>query len=188
MKRIQFLFIVLTLLIFVGCSTSTTTTTTGIDSTSKAANVPAPESPKGQEVDLAQYGIPVKLTVPEGAKVEKGLLDDDIEGSRLVDVDIAANHFLLNVMLFDEETDETPAEAIRASKQAEAEDENFKGFLVEEPNGYIVKTSIDGQMDYIFHYILEKDGRHIEFSQGIMADNFSEAEIRALYDAAKAAH
>jgi hypothetical protein len=145
-------------------------------------------APATKDYNLSDFGIPVTVTAPEGAEVKKGMINGEIDGQTIYSADIIKGRFIMMVSMWDNEPEEGLEDAIASQKENSEENEGFKGYILEEENGYIFKTVEDGETDYDFIYILEKDDRHIQFSVAFTMKAFTEAEIQVLYAAAKAAH
>jgi hypothetical protein len=141
-----------------------------------------------KEFNLSSFGIPVTVSAPDGAEVKKGLMGGEVDGVQLINVDIKKDNFVLSVMMWDQEPEGDLESAVEDARGVTEETDGFKGYILEEENGYIAKIVEDGETDYDFTYVLEKDDRHIEFMTGLSMKNFTEAEVRAMYAAAKAAH
>lgn len=158
----------------------------GAASTPKAHGGEAP-LPASKEISLSNFGIPVTIAVPEGAEVKKGLMSGEMEGVKIFSASIRKDRFIMEVNMWDEEPEESLEEALDYQKSTAEEDESFDSYALQEPQGFIYKTVDEGEVDYDFVYILEKDSRHILFTQGISLKGFTEAEAKAMYSAAKAA-
>lgn len=139
-------------------------------------------------ISIENFGIPVTVSVPEGAEVKKGMMGGEVDGVKLYNVEIKKGNFMLDVSMLDEESEETLAESIESYKEIAAEDDDFSSFVAEEANGFIYEMVVDGEKSYGFDYILEKDDRHIEFTQGLSMEDFTMAEVKAMFAAAKSAH
>lgn len=141
-----------------------------------------------KEVNIENFGIPLTVSVPDGAEVKKGMMGGETDGVKLYNVEIKKGNFILDISMLDEEPDESLAETVASYKEIAAEDEDFSGFVTEEANGFIYEMTIDGDKSYGFDYILEKDNRQIEIAHGLSMEDFNMAEIKAMYAAAKSAH
>jgi hypothetical protein len=139
------------------------------------------------DVNLSNFGMDVTVSVPEGAEVKKGMLNGEVEGVTLYSAEISKDWFKLSVSMWDESPETDLAEAIAEQKEATEENEAFKEYIVDEDNGFIAKTIDEGEVSYEFSYILEKDDRHILFTEGFTLKNFTEENIKVIYNAAKAA-
>lgn len=141
-----------------------------------------------KEVNIENFGIPVTVSVPDGAEVKKGMMGGEIDGVTIFNVEIKKGSFVLDVTMTDEEPEEDLSEAVAFFKETAQENDDFKAIVAEEANGFIYSLEDEGTTVYGFDYVLEKDGRHIEFSEGLYMDDFTMADIKALYAAAKSAH
>ncbi len=137
------------------------------------------------ETDLSSYDIPIKINVPEGAEfsteglfVERGL-------------DITKKKFMLSVEVYEEYADESGdiATIIQSNLEIDKGMDGFDKIILEEAAGYIFSTvDDDGNKDYDFSYVRIVNGLEIHFTSGIsFFSNYTEDEIKIMYDAAKAA-
>ncbi len=164
LKKLNCFLLLLPFMIIVGCSAG-----------------PA----KMVETDLSSYDIPIKINVPEGAEFStEGLF---VERG----VDITKKKFMLSVEVYEEYADESGdiATIIQDDLDFEKEMEGFDKVILEEAAGYIYSTvDDDGKKDYNFLHVKIVNGLEIHFTSGIsFFSNYTEDEIKIMYDAAKAA-
>jgi hypothetical protein len=140
------------------------------------------------EYDLSAFGIPLKVSGPDGATLKQGPINGDIDGVMFKSAEIKKDYFILDAIMVDEEPEGTIADELADARAAIEEDETFDSYVLEEEAGYIAKMVDEDEVGYDFTYIVEKDGRHISFTQGITLHAFTMAEIKAMYAAAKSAN
>lgn len=138
-------------------------------------------------LDLSTYGIPITINAPEGATVAKGMGAGEMDGVKTLSFDVNKDKFMLAITMDDAPIgpDESIANSVSFSKELKADD-NIK-IIKEEKNGYIFSKVEDGETNYGFYYVIEKNQRIIEFEEGLNFSNWTLAEIQVLFDAAKTA-
>jgi len=138
------------------------------------------------ELNLADKGIPVTFQCPEGAEVKNGMFMGEFGGVKMLDYEIVKDGFVLEISMDDVEETRTPEEIISDAKETAMTDDGFAEFVKEEPNGFIYKVKIDDYTDYKFHYVLIKNNRAIEFSEGLkLFTEFTQKDAETLYNIAK---
>lgn len=140
------------------------------------------------DINLASKGIPVTVKAPDGAIIEDGVGNGfDFEGVITHSWEINKGNFSLEVLMDDEEMWQSAAEYISDAKEFVEMDEDFNGYELEEANGFICSYMYEGELEYDCYFLLVKNGRAIEFSPGLGVDEYTLANIRAIYEAAKSA-
>ena len=141
---------------------------------------------KMTEIDLTDKGIPVKFQAPEGAEIKDGMFMGEFGGVKMLDYEIVKDEFSIEVTMDDAEEPRTIEEIVNDAKETAKGDEGFDGFVKEEANGFIYKVKTDDYEDYKFHYVLMKDGKAIEFSEGLkLFSEFTQKDAETLYNIAK---
>ncbi len=171
-----------------GGETTETTNNDETENTSDTENSTESEEASGPaEYDLSEKGIPVVVTAPAGAEITKGMLAGEIDGTMNYSWDIKKDNFGLEVSMWDTEDGYTIEEAVAEDKEINAEEEGFE-IVSEEANGYIYKYTIEGDEDYSFYYVKEKNGRLIEFTTALnLMDEYTLEDVQAMWAAAVAA-
>lgn len=138
-------------------------------------------------IDLTSKGIPVSVNAPDGAVITDGVGNGmEFDGVQTLVWEVNKGDFSLEIMMDEDEMYQEPQEYIDFAKEL-AEDEGFEEYIVNEPNGFIYKSSIDGEVFYGCYYLLVKNGHAIEFATGMESDDSNLANVRAIYAAAKGA-
>ncbi len=138
------------------------------------------------ELNLADKGIPVTIQAPEGAEIKDGMFMGEFGGIKMLDYEIVKDEFVLEVSMDDTEETRTAEEIIADAKETAQTEDGFVEFVKEEPNGFIYKVKTDDYEDYKFHYVLMKDNRAIEFTEGLkLFTEFSLKDAETLYNIAK---
>ncbi len=143
---------------------------------------------KTVELNLADKGIPVKINVPENYKIKDGMFMGEFAGVTMYNYEISKGDFAIDVIMDDSDEIRTAAELVSEAKETAKTEEGFQEFILEESNGYIYKVDFEDYEDYMFYYILIKDRRAIEFTEGLkLFSEYTEEDIRFAYDCAKSA-
>ena len=138
------------------------------------------------ELNLADKGIPVTLQAPEGAEIKDGMFMGEFGGIKMLDYEIVKDEFVMEVSMDDAEESRTAEEIVNDAKETAKTEEGFVEFVKEEPNGFIYKVKTDDYTDYKFHYVLMKDNRAIEFTEGLkLFSEFTQQDAETLYNIAK---
>ncbi len=138
------------------------------------------------ELNLADKGIPVTIQAPEGAEIKDGMFMGEFGGIKMLDYEIVKDEFVMEVSMDDAEETRTAEEIISDTKEAAQTEDGFVEFVKEEPNGFIYKIKTDDYEDYKFHYVLLKDKRAIEFTEGLkLFTEFTLKDAETLYNIAK---
>ncbi len=141
---------------------------------------------KMTEIDLTEKGIPVKFQAPEGAEIKEGMFNGEFGGVKMLDYEIVKDEFSLEVTMDDSEETRTLEEIVNDDKETAKSDEGFVEFVKEEPNGFIYKVKTDDYTDYKFTYVLMKNNKAIEFSEGLkLFSEFTQKDAETLYNIAK---
>ncbi len=182
MKKIHFTFSIAAALIALVCFMSMARL--GGNTQALAAENVAPAT---KEYDLNAFGIPLTVTGPEGAELKKGMVNGEMEGIMFMSAEIKKGNFILDAVMADAEPEEDLTDAVAYQRSVAEEDENFKGYILEDEHGYIAKLDDGEEVSYTFNYTVVKGDRHINFMEGLTLHAFTEAEARAMYEAAKTA-
>lgn len=140
------------------------------------------------EMDLSEYDIPVKLTVPEGAKVNESIIMTMFSGFGLLVYEVKKDNFILEVTCAPNDSITSPEERMELAKNEVASEDGFDSFVEEEDFGYIYKSIKESDTDYNFYYVFRSGNSLIEFSNGMRFSNFSLDEVKEHYKAAQTAH
>ena len=152
----------------------------GGDSSSSLADM------KLTELNLADKGIPVSLQAPEGAEIKDGMFLGEFGGIKMLDYEIVKDEFVLEVSMDDAEETRTVEEIVSDAKETAQTEDGFVEFVKEESNGFIYKVKTDDYEDYKFHYVLMKDKKAIEFTEGLkLFTEFTQKDAETLYNIAK---
>ncbi len=140
-------------------------------------------------VDLYAKGIPISVEAPNGSTIRSGLMDGmDMGNGKTLNWEINKGEFSLDVSMQDEDIKQTKSEYVRYSKSVAQKDPSFVRFVESDLNGFLVKLSFNGAIEYDFYHVVEKDKRAIEFSVGLGTSDYSLENIRKIYHAAQTAH
>ncbi|MEM7037147.1 MAG: hypothetical protein AAF570_09230 [Bacteroidota bacterium] len=195
MKRFSIPFLALLMVLFVaGCGqesgdsgkTDAGTGTANTDNTTVTDNNDGPkEASKTTSYNLADKGIPVTLNGPAGAEVKKGLMSGELAGHTIYDWDIVKDNFVVNVNMIDIDVDEgQTAESLYKDWMDQTKSEAGFEMVMEEGNGAVYKTN-EG---YDFYLVHVKDNREISFTTGLTFNDLTEDDVKAMYNASKAAN
>ncbi len=138
------------------------------------------------ELNLADKGIPVTIQAPEGAEIKDGMFMGEFGGIKMLDYEIVKDEFVMEVSMDDTDETRTLEEIVSDAKETAQSEEGFVKFVKEEPNGFIYKVKTDDYTDFKFHYVLLKDKRAIEFTEGLkLFTEFTQKDAETLYNIAK---
>ncbi len=138
-------------------------------------------------IDLTPKGIPVTLNAPEGAIIEEGIGNGlETDGVMWYVWEVNKGAFSLEISMDSDKMYQEAEEYVEFSRDF-AEDDDFEDYVLEEPNGFIYKYSLDGEVYYGLYYLLVKNGRAIEFATGFSSDDSDLENVREIYAAAKGA-
>ncbi len=138
------------------------------------------------DLSLADKGIPITISAPEGAEVKKGMLTGEMDGVKIINQTVKKDKFNLDITMFDTDNEKTVEELVASDKEVSGEDDGFE-IITEDANGYLYKTVSDGTTDFSFYYCVIKDNRAIEFTTGLSFSEFSQANVETMMGAAKSA-
>jgi hypothetical protein len=138
--------------------------------------------------DLSKKEIPVIIEGPEGASVEDGMMGEvEIEGVKTISVVIIKDGFKLEVSMESEPSGETLEESVAFLKEISQEEVGFE-LIREESNGFIYKTTEDGETNHDFNYVkMNEKGEAIKMTTGFSLTNYSLKDVEKIYKAAKKA-
>jgi len=138
------------------------------------------------ELNLADKGIPVTFKAPEGAEIKNGMFMGEFGGIKMLDYEIVKDEFVLEVSMDDAEETRTTEEIISDAKETAQTEDGFVEFIKEETNGFIYKIKTDDYEDYKFHYVLMKNNKAIEFTEGLkLFTEFTKEDAETLYNITK---
>lgn len=128
-----------------------------------------------EEMDLLSYGMPISIKAPVGATATKQdygvILDVVVKGDRY------------EVQIYSSNTRTLDINNIKQQKLSEVKlDRYFSKIIEEEDNGFIFEKDIDGNIRFDFRYIKVIGDKEFTFQKGLTG-NFSESEIRSMYEA-----
>lgn len=130
-----------------------------------------------EEMDLLAYGMPVSIMAPVGATATKQdygvMLDVVVKGERY------------EVQIYSSNTTTLDINKIKQQKLNDVKlDRYFSKIIEEEENGFIFEKNIDENIRFDFRYIKVIGDKEFTFQKGLTG-NFSESEIRSMYEAVK---
>jgi len=134
-----------------------------------------------KETDLLAYGIPVTIMAPDSADIKS----INMAGGLIKDVVVKGKENY-NVQIIASGAETSDMAKIKADQLANVKSNRYFSKIVEEEaNGFIYETAIDSShINYGFRYILVQGDQEIIFQSGL-AGNYSEAEVREMYEAVK---
>ena len=132
---------------------------------------------KYEELDLLSYGMPISIQAPAGAEVTKNdygiLLDVVVKGEKY------------DVQIYSGNSNTLDLQKIKQEKLYEVKiDPYFSKIIEEEETGFIFEKDIDGNIRYDFRLVKVIGDKEFTFQKGLMG-NFSESEVRSMYEAVK---
>lgn len=130
-----------------------------------------------QEYDLSEHGIPVTIIGPVGASVksdltESGRVDFDAES-----YSVSKGKFAITVYMDNDPAGNTVETAIAESKV------DLDGTIVEEFDSGFIYVDEDGSHDFVC--VLEREGKILEFTAGLIFDDLSKEDIYAIVNSIK---
>jgi hypothetical protein len=144
---------------------------------------PAPTSPFTSKTSLLEYGIPVTLSTPEGAKVTNN--SDNL----LQDVTIEGQDYYVQIYGSGATTTDCAKLAQEALTEYKTTDAAFKRVVEQDNCGFMYELEVDNDTtkSYNFVYFTIKGNKAYNFTTtaGPLAD-FDQADVKAIYDAVKA--
>ena len=138
------------------------------------------------ELNLSDKGIPVTIQAPEGAEIKDGMFMGEFGGIKMMDYEIVKDEFVMEVSMDDAEETRTVEEIVNDAKETAQTEDGFVKFVKEEANGFIYQVKTDDYEDFKFHYVLIKDKKAIEFTEGLkLFTEFTQKDAEILYNIAK---
>ncbi len=154
-----------------------------VDSKKTVADTPAAVA----SYDLSDKGIPTSIEGPAGAKVRKGMSGGEIDGVKTTSLSISKDMFKLEVNMDSEASGRTLEELVTYYKELWQDEKGFE-IVKEDANGFIYKTTDDGETNYSFDYIkMNEKGIALEITTGFALSNFTQEDIEKMYQAAQKA-
>lgn len=139
-------------------------------------------------IDLSPKGIPITVDAPSGSKIRAGLLDGmEMENVTTLSWEINKGDFSLDVSMEDAPMKRSHKEYVKYARNVVEMDKSFVEYVEWDENGFLVKLSFNGAIEYDFYHLVSKDNRAIEFSVGLAAEDYGINNIRDIYHAAKTA-
>ncbi|MDH5415569.1 MAG: hypothetical protein OEW87_15640, partial [Flavobacteriaceae bacterium] len=187
MKKLKFIIPLFSIIFLINCGNTSNKEAT---KSSKESNIEVESATiENAEYDLTSKGIPVIITGPAGAEIKDGIGNMEFDGIKTINYNITKGNFNLSVTMTDEDTEEGyAAELLSDAKMYVEEEDNFRGYIKEEANGFIYKIETEDGDDYNFYYQFEKGSRIIEFEAGLnIFSEYTLEEIETIYSAAKTA-
>jgi hypothetical protein len=134
-------------------------------------------------LDLGAQGIPVSIKAPADAEVENYTIA--LEKG----ITVKKENFNVVVEMYEEYADPSgdPAAIKAETLEDEQAEDDFVRVVLDEENGFVWETNDpDVGKDFHFFYVTFKDGKQIEFSEGLsLFKNFSEEDVMLMYKAVK---
>ncbi|MCF6183359.1 MAG: hypothetical protein L3J56_01825 [Bacteroidales bacterium] len=119
-------------------------------------------------------------------KIKDGMFMGEFGGIKMLDYEIVKGEFVIEVSMDDTKETRTVEQIVNDAEETAKTEEGFVKFVKKETNGFIYKVKIDDNEDYKFHYVLMKDGKAIEFTEGLkLFTEFTEKDAETLYNIAE---
>ena len=130
-----------------------------------------------QELDLLSYGMPITIKAPKDVEINKedyGVMQGITVKGENYDIQIySGNANTLDIA------------ELKAEKLNEAKiNRYFSKIIEEEDDGFIFEKNIDGEIRIDFRHIKIIGDKEFTFQKGLVG-NYSESEIRNMYEAVK---
>ena len=130
-----------------------------------------------EELDLLSYGIPISIKAPPGAEVKK----EDL--GVILSVIVTGDQF--DLQIYSSKSITLNLEKVKQDKLTEVKSGRyFSKIIEEEDDGFIFEKDIDGTIRYDFRRVRLVGDTEISFQKGLLG-NFTEEEIRSMYEAVK---
>ncbi len=130
-----------------------------------------------QELDLLSYGMPITIKAPQEVEINKedfGVMQGiTVKGEKY------------DIQIYSGNTNTLDMATLKAEKLNEAKiNRYFSKIIEEEEDGFIFEKDIDGEIRIDFRHIKIIGDKEFTFQKGLVG-NFSESEIRNMYEAVK---
>lgn len=130
-----------------------------------------------QELDLLSYGMPITIKAPQEVEINKedfGVMQGiTVKGDKY------------DIQIYSGNTTTLDMATLKAEKLNEAKiNRYFSKIIEEEEDGFIFEKDIDGEIRLDFRHIKIIGDKEFTFQKGLVG-NFSESEIRNMYEAVK---
>lgn len=132
--------------------------------------------PDYRELDLLEYGFPVKLMAPDSAEVDV----NDLAFMKDITVVHEPSNFSIQILVSKASNRDEPGLLAYVKKQTEL-NPYFSEFTIEEDKGFIFKNMIDSMSSYDFRYVKIKGDKEYIYQTGL-STNFTEEEVERMYD------
>ena len=136
----------------------------------------SPQS-KYQELDLLSYGMPIIIKAPSEVEVEK----EDF--GVMTGITVKGEGY--DIQIYSGNTNTLDIGKIKSEKLTEVKlGRYFSKIIEEEDDGFIFEKDIDGEIRFDFRHIKIVGDKEFTFQKGLIG-NYSESEIRNMYEAVK---
>jgi len=132
--------------------------------------------PEYKELNLLEYGFPIKLMAPDSAKVDV----NDLAFMKDITVIHESSNFSIQIMVSKSSDRDEDGLLTYVKKQTEL-NPYFSEFVLEEDRGFIFKNLIDSMPSFDFRYVKIKGDREYIYQTGL-STNFTEKEVRDMYE------
>ena len=137
--------------------------------------------------DLTEKGIPTVIEGPSGANIGKGMSGGEIDGVKTTSLSLTVDKFKMEINMDSEPSGRTLPELIQFYKEISQDDEGFE-VVKEDANGFIYKSTLDGAVNYQFHFIkMNESGSALEMTTAFSISDYTLEEVEKMYEAAKTA-
>ncbi|WP_108809184.1 hypothetical protein [Aquimarina spinulae] len=137
--------------------------------------------------DLSEKGIPAIIEGPIEATIGEGMGAGEIDGIKTISLGITKDKFKLEINMDSAPSERTLDELVAFHKELSQEEEGFE-LIKEDSNGFIYKTTEDGETNHNFNYVkMNEKGDALEMTTGFSLVNYTLEEVEKMYEAAKKA-
>jgi len=141
------------------------------------------------ETSLEKYNIPVVIDLPKGVSISKGILETQMDGIWLRNLDLKKGEFNMSSFFVDTAMPGTSLQSELANDKNEIKSLMRQMNILEEvENGYFYEFPDRGGMDYGFTIIVPKNGSFVYFETGMANKNFDKEVVKQMFLAAQTAH
>lgn len=143
-----------------------------------AEEIASEETNEVEEYDLSQYGIPVSIVGPAGASVKSDLTEQGRADFDAESYSVTKGKFAITVYMDNDPAGNTVENAVAESRI------DLDGTIVEELDNGFISVDEDGSHDFV--YVIEKEGKILEFTIGLTFNDLSKEDIYTLINSIKA--
>jgi hypothetical protein len=135
--------------------------------------------PAYTELNLLEYGFPIKLLAPDSAKVDV----NDLAFMKDITVIHESSNYSIQILVSKASERDEKGLLAYVKKQTEL-NPYFADFTLEEDRGFVFKNLIDSMPSYDFRYVRIKGDREYIYQTGL-STNFTEEEVIKMYESVK---